>query len=66
MATLKVNLYFDARESYNAKNGSKSQLSQLIKIKWQFIFRSASEKALVSLKGIIHIRTVFITRTYIF
>ena len=47
--------------SYNKKKNSNSQLIQL---KWQFVFRNASEKVLVSLKLIIHILTVFVTQTY--
>ena len=36
----------------------------MIRLKWQFVFRNASEKVLVSLKRIIHILTVFITWIY--
>ena len=43
------------------KNNSNSQL---IRLKCLFSFQNASEKVLVSLKPIIHIITVFITRAY--
>ena len=36
----------------------------MIRLKWHFVFRNASEKVLVSRKRIIYILTVFITQTY--
>ena len=55
------NLLFDTTESYNTNNSSNSQL---IWLKWQFVFWNSSWKVLVSLKVDIHILTVFITWTY--
>ena len=40
----------------------KTQTHKQFDLKWQFVFRNASEKELISLKRIIHILTVFISR----
>ena len=48
------------------KDNQKLQISQLIPPKWQFVFWNVSEEVLVSLKCIINILTVPITRMYSF